>query len=175
MTAPSGTDPVENSGTDPAQGQPPAPTPTEPNTPPPAKAEPDWKAEARKWEQRAKENTAAAKKLAEIEEANKTEAQKQAERLAEAETAAAKAKAEALRFRVAAKHSISDEDADLFLTGTDEETLLKQAQRLMERTPAQPRSPQPNRQQGTPSNPKPGSVESGRERYLASKGGSNKT
>lgn len=48
--------------------------------------EPDWKAEARKWEKRAKENSDAAQRLAEIEEANKTEAQKQAERLAELES-----------------------------------------------------------------------------------------
>lgn len=41
----------------------------------------DWKAEARKWEQRAKENSAAAKRLAELEEAAKTEEQKRAEEL----------------------------------------------------------------------------------------------
>lgn len=56
--------------------------------------EPDWKAEARKWEARSKENAAAAARLAEIEEASKTEAQKAAERLAalEAENAAFKQK-----------------------------------------------------------------------------------
>lgn len=43
------------------------------------------------------------------------------------------ARAEALRFRVASKFQISDEDADLFLTGSDEETLTRQAQRLAER------------------------------------------
>lgn len=43
--------------------------------------ETDWKAEARKWEQRAKENSAAAKRLAELEEAAKTEEQKRAEEL----------------------------------------------------------------------------------------------
>lgn len=47
--------------------------------------EPDWKAEARKWEQRAKENSKAAARLAEIEEAQKTEAEKQAEALAAAQ------------------------------------------------------------------------------------------
>lgn len=40
---------------------------------------------------------------------------------------------EALRRRVQAAHGISDEDADLFLTGTDEETLRSQAQRLADR------------------------------------------
>ena len=47
----------------------------------PAQESTDWKAEARKWEQRAKENTAAAARLAEIEEAS----QKQAEQLAAAQ------------------------------------------------------------------------------------------
>lgn len=36
----------------------------------------DWKAEARKWENRAKENKAAADELATLREANKTEAQR---------------------------------------------------------------------------------------------------
>lgn len=57
------------------------------------KPEPDWKSESRKWESRAKDNLAAAKanegaaqRLAEIEEASKTEAQKSAERLAALES-----------------------------------------------------------------------------------------
>lgn len=47
--------------------------------------ETDWKAEARKWEQRAKENSAAQKRLAELEEASKTELQKALERAEAAE------------------------------------------------------------------------------------------
>lgn len=99
----------------------------------PAKPETDWKAEAKKWESRAKENKSAADKLAEIEEANKTEAQKAADRLAAAEKDAASARSEALRLRVAAKFGIGDEDADLFLTGGDEQTLTRQAERLSAR------------------------------------------
>jgi hypothetical protein len=45
------------------------------------------------------------------------------------------ARAEALRLRVASKFGIGDEDADLFLTGSDEETLTKQAERLAAREP----------------------------------------
>ncbi|CKH13754.1 hypothetical protein PXH78_26930 [Mycolicibacterium smegmatis] len=45
-------------------------------------------------------------------------------------------RAQAIRYRVASKFKISDEDADLFLTGTDEETLTRQAQRLAERETA---------------------------------------
>lgn len=89
--------------------------------------------EAAKYRTEAKANADAAKRLAEIEEASKTEAQKQADRLAAAEAEAQQARAEALRFKVAAKFQVSDEDAELFLTGTDEATLTKQAQRLTER------------------------------------------
>lgn len=82
--------------TAPAEGSPPAPTPTPPPAPAPAPAappapaqEPDWKAEARKWEDRAKENKKAADRLAELEESQKTEAQKLADRAAAAEAKAA--------------------------------------------------------------------------------------
>lgn len=96
-----------------------------------------WKQKAREQEKRAKENSSAAKRLAEIEEANKTEAQKTADALAAAQRDAETARAEALRYRIASKHQVSDEDAELFLTGTDEETLTRQAQRLTERAAAQ--------------------------------------
>ena len=76
---------------------------------------------------------AKAEKLNEIEQANKTEVQKAQDDAAKAKADADKARAEALRWKVAAKHGITDEDADLFLTGTDESTLTKQAERLAER------------------------------------------
>lgn len=74
-----------------------------------------------------------ADKFDQLEEANKSEQQKLTDRAEAAEQAAEKAQAEALRFKVASKHGISDEDAELFLTGTDEDTLTKQAQRLSDR------------------------------------------
>ena len=43
------------------------------------------------------------------------------------------ARAEALRLRIAVEHGISIEDADLFLTGSDEESLRAQAKRLSDR------------------------------------------
>lgn len=98
------------------------------------KAEVDWKAKAREWERRAKANATAATRLEELENAQKTEAQKAADARAAAERERDEARADALRWRVAAKHGISDEDAELFLTGTDEDTLTKQATRLTERT-----------------------------------------
>lgn len=51
---------------------------------------------------------------------------------ADAAERAARAEAEALRWRIAARNGISDEDAELFLTGTDEETLSRQAERFKE-------------------------------------------
>ena len=83
---------------------------------------------------------AKAAQLDDIEAANKTEQQKLEERLSVAETSAAEARTEAMRFRVATRFGVSDEDAELFLTGSDEDTLTKQAQRLSERTDQQSKS-----------------------------------
>ena len=88
------------------------------------------RSEAAKYRTEAKANAKAAEQLAAIEEANKTETQKATDALSAAQREAETARADALRWRVAAKFQVSDEDADLFLTGTDEETLTKQAQRL---------------------------------------------
>jgi hypothetical protein len=95
------------------------------------------RAEAAKYRTEAKANADAAKKLTELEEAQKSETQKLADRVAKAEQDAEAARREALRYRVAAKFQVSDEDAELFLTGTDEDTLTKQAQRLTERAEQQ--------------------------------------
>jgi colicin import membrane protein len=84
-------------------------------------------------------------KLDKIEAANMSDLERAQKEAADAKEAAAKATAEALRFRVAAQHGISDEDAELFLTGGDLDTLTKQATRLKERTPA---GPQPDLSQG---------------------------
>lgn len=73
---------------------------------------------------------AKAARLDELEAANKSELEKANERAAEAEEVARKAAADALRLKVALRHGISDEDAELFLTGHDEETLTRQAERL---------------------------------------------
>ena len=90
----------------------------------------DWKAEARKWEQRAKENKTAAERLAEIEEASKTEAQKQAERLAEYE---AKVKEYETREQIAAwKAEVSRETGvpAAVLAGSTKEELQAHAETL---------------------------------------------
>jgi hypothetical protein len=89
--------------------------------------------EAAKYRTEAKANADAAKRLADIEEAQKSEAEKAADRIRQLEEQTAAAQRDALRFKVAAKFAISDEDVDLFLTGSDEETLTKQAERLAAR------------------------------------------
>lgn len=116
----------------------------------PAQPETDWKAEARKWEERAKENAEARKRLDDLDAANKSEIEKATEARQKAEQERDAARAEALRFKVASKHGISDEDAELFLTGSDEDTLTRQAQRLAARDEdaSKPRAPKPDANQG---------------------------
>lgn len=103
-----GTEPVEKPGTQVTEGE-----------------ETDWKAEARKWENRAKTNLSAAKanegaakRLAEIEEANKTEAEKIAARAEAAEKRAAELELRATRAEVAASKGVP---ADLLAGSTQEE------------------------------------------------------
>ncbi len=79
---------------------------------------------------------AKAARLSEIEESNKSEIEKAQERAAEAqaevERVPQKVAAE-LRGHLIALHEINDDDAELFLTASEPELLLKQAQRLVER------------------------------------------
>ena len=105
-----------------------------PETPPPAQGT-DWKAEARKWEGLAKANNAAAKKLAEIEEASKTETQKLADQLATAQREAAAAKREAF----AAKKGIPAE----LITGSTQEEWDAAAAKALEWKGAQAAQPTP--------------------------------
>ena len=58
------------------------------------------------------------------------------ERLADVESRYKAAELNALRSDVAAKHGLSAEDRDLFLTGADAETLTAQATRLADRVAA---------------------------------------
>lgn len=59
------------------------------------------------------------------------------ERIANLEKQLEQTSREALRRRVQAAYGIADEDASLFLTGTDEETLTAQAKRLAARASEQ--------------------------------------
>lgn len=80
---------------------------------------------------------AKAAKLDQIEQANLSELEKANGRVTTAEKDRDDAKAEALRLRIAVTHGISLDDADLFLTGTTEETLTAQAKRLSDRAAEQ--------------------------------------
>jgi len=104
------------------------------------------------------EKSAAAlqKQLDEINAANLSDLERAQKAAEDAQTAAATATAEALRLRVAAKHGISDEDADLFLTGSDLETVERQAVALAARTST---GPKPDLSQGSKGTPVAGSPE----------------
>lgn len=125
--------------------------------PPPAQAKPeiDWKAEARKHEQRAKENAAAAQELAALKESQKTEAQKLADRAEAAEKQAKEREAALNRYRVALKHGLAETDIeDLNWSGSDEEVEAR-VKRFVERKAT---GPKPDPDQGprgtaTPQNP----------------------
>lgn len=127
---------------------------TETETPAAKEAETvDWKAKAREWEKRAKTNADAALKLAAFEDAQKTEAQRWADAAEAAKAEAAEAKAETLRYRIATQYGINSDDAETFLTGTDEETVIKQAERLavLSKSPDAPTTapaPRPDLSQG---------------------------
>ena len=90
--------------------------------------------EAAKHRTEAKANADAARRLAEIEDAQKTEAEKTADRIAkaDAEVASVPSKvAAALRDHLVALHEIDPDDAELFLTGNEPDLLLKQVTRLL--------------------------------------------
>lgn len=108
----------------PKADQEPAQTPTGHANPEPKSDETDWKAEARKWEQRAKDNKAAA------EDASKTEAEKVADRLADFEKRAAEAESKAARRDVALEFGLSKGDAGLLDAITDEKAMRSLAERL---------------------------------------------
>lgn len=101
-----------------------------------------WKQKAREQEKRAKANADAADRLAAIEEASKTEAEKTAERIAkaEAEVAGIPSKvADALRSHLVVLHEIDADDAELFLTANDPDLLIKQVTRLLGQSAKRPK------------------------------------
>ena len=132
------------------------------------KPDPDWKAEARKWEQRAKDNSAAAKKLAALEAANQTDAERAqaAARQAEQRAEAAVRRVASAEIRAALTGVVPDpaavvEDLDLgrFIDSEsgdvngDAVAALK-AKYAALAPPAGPRAPAPNPAQGAGGAPK---------------------
>lgn len=80
-----------------------------------------------------REDVKGLKAKAALVDESKSETQRLADQIAELTKAQSTAQAQVTRYRIATKHGISDEDADLFLTGSDEETISAQAKRLVER------------------------------------------
>ena len=111
--------------------------------------ESEWQQRARHWEKRAKENKAAADKLAELEEAQKSAEQRAAEREAAAERRAAEAEAKAARADVAATTGIP---GDILAGPADStaEAVQAYADKLIAfmESRAQPRKPRPDPVQG---------------------------
>lgn len=164
MPDPTPADPAQNQDpkpADPNTQDPPAGDPPNdpPKTDPPEDGDADLGDAGKKALQREREarkaaekaRTEAEAKVKEFEDRDKSELDKANERAAELEKTAAQAQAEALRYRIAAKNEISDEDAEIFLTGTDEDTLTKQAERLvaLRGEQAAPRAPKPDPSQGS--------------------------
>lgn len=104
----------------------PPPPPTTPPTGEPGGEGTDWKAEARKWESRAKENSDAAARLKEIEDAQKTEQERLAEQLQEARSTGATSQSELARLRAALAKAPA---------GMDPATVLTWSERLRGDTP----------------------------------------
>lgn len=104
-----------------------------------------------KWKSAEQQASALQKQLDDIAAANLSDLERAQKAAQDAQETAAKATHEALCLRIAAKHGISDEDADLFLTGSDAETVERQAAALVARTSAtgiQP-GPRPDLSQGS--------------------------
>lgn len=146
--------------TDPAPEPQPDPAPADPAPDPGAKPEIDWKAKARMWEDRAKTNSAAAKKLADLEAASQTETER-----AQAAAKAAEDRAQAAVLRIASAEvraaltgivpdpAAVAEDLNLakFLTDdgeVDAEKVAALRTKYQALAPSGPRAPLPNPAQG---------------------------
>jgi hypothetical protein len=108
-------------------------------------------AERRNARAAAKERDALAVRLKEFEDRDKSGAEKAQDRIKGLENELSVAQRESLRFKVASKFSIGAEDADLFLTGIDEDTLTKQAERLSARNDERKRQGNYVPREGAPS------------------------
>lgn len=111
---------------------------------PAAQEDVDWKTKAREWEKRAKANADAAKRLQQIEDANKTEAQRAADELARLRADADDARSQLLRHEVAADLGVPPKLVR-FLTGTAREDVEASARDLLEAIRSEPAAAPPAR------------------------------
>ena len=93
-------------------------------------------AEARKWEDTNRANKHATEKLAAIEEASKSEAQKLTDRVTAAESLAAGKDAELARFKAALKHGLSEDDLEILGSHGTADEIAARAERLAKRLKA---------------------------------------
>ncbi len=117
-------------------------------------SETDWKAEARKWENRAKAAKADsddASKWREYEAAQKPIQERMAEELAQTKAAALEAAAKLLRYEIASAKGITGEATKL-LKGTTQEELEAEADLLnaLIANQSKPKTPLPDENQGKP-------------------------
>lgn len=122
----------------------------------------DWKAEARKWEKRAKDangDREAAQKWRDYEESLKPEQERVAQRLAEAEFEAESARAALLRYEIAAEKNIPS-DAIRLLNGSTREEIEEAADALVTllQNQSKPITPIPDLSQGRPTVDKTGQL-----------------
>ena len=103
------------------------------------------RAERERAKELEKQLSAASTRLSEIERANESAIEKAQREAKEAQDALPTGITAAFRDAAVTFGGIDAEDADLFLTGSDVETLKKQAARLVNRTPA---APKPDPSQG---------------------------
>jgi len=160
-------------GNEPPAAEEPKLEPAKPEAPkpePPAQEDKtDWKAEARKWETRAKENSDAATRLKEIEDAQKTEQQKLEERASKAETEKAETAARLARYEAAVKHKITDENELKLLTGSTPDELEAQAAAIVAIRGAQgPNVPKPDPSIGPKEPTKPADLKGAIEAHYES-------
>lgn len=106
----------------------------------------DWKAKARQWETRAKENAGAAKRLAELEEASKSDLQKAIDRAETAERRIAEVELSAAKTEIAAASGLPVEA----LRGSSREELEAHAETLKPLLTASARGPVVANPGGTP-------------------------
>lgn len=125
-------------------------TPPAPEAPQGA-PETDWKAEARKWEARAKADHELAQKWREYEDTQKSDHEKLADELARAKEEAARASSELLRLKIASEKGITG-DATKLLKGSTQEELEAEADLLLSLIADQskPKAPKPDENQGKP-------------------------
>jgi hypothetical protein len=114
--------------------------------------ETDWKAEARKWEARAKADHEAANQWREFETSQKSEVEKMADELARFKAEASESSTKLLKFEIASQKGIPTEALDL-LNGSTREELESSADKLLSLIADQskPNTPKPDLNQGKPS------------------------